>query len=158
MKGKLWMGNSGRETRKRSSLLVFFFFFFFRFSLALPKLGFLLTLFLPAYYIPPQCVRMPLSTTPRSTFCEWKGAATYYSIMSPINAAETIQNRIWSYNDPTHGYEVIKGYLAFYAGPWECYVNGERVQPQPGDFYGGWVTGEILGVVKGQWGNWDPVL
>ncbi len=99
-------------------------------------------------------------------------------MMSPINAAETIQNRIWSYNDPTPGYEAIKGYLAFYVGPWECYANGERAQPQPGDFYGGWVTSEIEGVVKGQthapqghvgqahgqaqwgnqWGNWDPVL
>ena len=101
---------------------------------------------------------MPLSTTPRSTFCEWKGAATYYSIMSPIDAAQTIQNRIWSYNDPTPGFEALKGYLAFYVGPWECYVNGERAQQQPGDFYGGWVTSEIEGVVKGQWGTWDPVL
>lgn len=111
-----------------------------------------------AYYIPPTSVRMPLSTTPRSTFCEWKGAATYYSMMSPISVAEVISNRIWSYNDPLRGYEPIKGYLAFYVGPWECYVDGERVQAQPGEFYGGWVTSDIDGVFKGQWGNWDPVL
>ncbi|KAH8883142.1 DUF427-domain-containing protein [Thozetella sp. PMI_491] len=112
----------------------------------------------PTYYIPAECVRMPLSTTPRSTFCEWKGAATYYSIMSPIDASQTIQNRIWSYNDPTPGFEALKGHLAFYVGPWECFVNGERAQSQPGDFYGGWITSEIEGVVKGQWGTWDPVL
>jgi hypothetical protein len=84
--------------------------------------------------------------------------ATYYSMMSPISANETVSNRIWSYQEPTKGFEAIKGFLAFYAGPWECYVDGERVQPQPGDFYGGWVTSDVEGVVKGQWGNWDPVL
>ena len=111
-----------------------------------------------AYYIPPNMVRIPLSTTPRSTFCEWKGTATYYSMMSPINANDTVQNRIWSYNEPAKGYESIKGFLAFYVGPWECYVDGERAHPQPGDYYAGWITSDIEGVIKGQWGNWDPVI
>ena len=90
--------------------------------------------------------------------CEWKGVATYYSMMSPINASETIQNRIWSYNEPTKAFEPIKGYLAFYAGPWDCFVDGEQVLPQPGDFYGGWLTSDIEGIVKGQWGNMDPFI
>ncbi|OTA04775.1 hypothetical protein A9Z42_0053780 [Trichoderma parareesei] len=48
--------------------------------------------------------------------------------------------------------------LSFYAGPWDCFVDGERVDPQPGDFYGGWVTSEIEGIVKGRTGNLDPVV
>ncbi|KAK3331303.1 hypothetical protein B0H66DRAFT_573050 [Apodospora peruviana] len=112
----------------------------------------------PTYYIPASIVRIPISTTPRTTFCEWKGTATYYSMMSPINANEVIPNRIWSYNEPSKGYEPIKGFLAFYCGPWECYADGERAHPQPGDFYGGWITSDIEGVIKGQWGTWDPVL
>jgi hypothetical protein len=69
-----------------------------------------------------------------------------------------VDNRIWSYDDPSKGFEPIKGYLSFYAGPWDCFVDGEKVQPQPGDFYGGWVTSDIDGVVKGRTGNMDPVL
>ena len=44
--------------------------------------------------------------------------------------------------------------MSFYAGPWDCYVDGELVKPQPGDFYGGWVTSEIVGKVKGGPGTW----
>ncbi|EXF77548.1 hypothetical protein CFIO01_12164 [Colletotrichum fioriniae PJ7] len=71
---------------------------------------------------------------------------------------EVVSNRIWSYESPTPGFEAIKGYLSFYADPWNCFVDGEAVQPQPGDFYGGWVTSEIDGIVKGAHGNWDPVV
>ncbi|KAK1758127.1 hypothetical protein QBC47DRAFT_295510 [Echria macrotheca] len=110
----------------------------------------------PTYYIPPKCVRLPLCTTPRSTFCEYKGQATYYSLMSPISAADTVSNRIWSYMEPMRDYEAIKGYIAFMVGPWECYVDGERATAQPGDFYGGWVTSNIVGVFKGPWATWDP--
>ncbi|KAL2171210.1 hypothetical protein VTG60DRAFT_3521 [Thermothelomyces hinnuleus] len=118
----------------------------------------------PTYYIPPNRVRLPLSTTPRSTFSEFHGAATYYAIMSPISAAEILSNRIWSYNEPPKEYEAIKGYLAFFVGPWECYVDNERAQPPPGDYYGGWVTSDIEGLVKPsphqpQWGTgWDGVF
>jgi len=74
--------------------------------------------------------------------CEWKGIATYYSISSPpeVPESETVKDRIWSYEEPTPGFKDIKGYLSFYAGPWNCYVDGELVTPQPGDFYGGWLT------------------
>lgn len=67
-------------------------------------------------------------------------------------------NRIWSYDRPTKGFESIKGHLSFYAGPWDCFVDGEKVEPQPGDFYGGWVTSDIDGMVKGRNGNFDPVI
>lgn len=88
--------------------------------------------------------------------CEWKGRATYYSIKSP-NTSETVKDRIWSYDDPTSGFKPIKGYLSFYAGPWDCYVDRELVVPQPGDFYGGWMTSDIDGGsrgVKGGPGTW----
>lgn len=89
---------------------------------------------------------------------QWKGSATYYTITSPGDSAETVSNRIWSYDNPTGGFEPIRGYLSFYAGPWDCFVDGEKVEPQPGDFYGGWVTSEIEGIVKGRHGNFDPVV
>lgn len=69
-----------------------------------------------------------------------------------------MENRIWSYDRPTGGFEPIKGYLSLYAGPWDCFVDGEKVKAQPGNFYGGWVTSEIEGIVKGKNGNWDPVV
>ncbi|KAH6674669.1 hypothetical protein B0J14DRAFT_652854 [Halenospora varia] len=102
----------------------------------------------PTYYLPPSSLKVPLSTTKRSTFCEWKGWATYYSIKAP-DSEETVKDRIWSYESPTSGFTPIKSYLSFYAGPWECFVDGEEVKPQPGDFYGGWVTEELTGLIKG---------
>jgi len=66
-----------------------------------------------------------------------------------------IKNKIWSYEDPTPGFKGIKGYLSFYANaPWECYVDGEKVEPQEGGFYGGWVTSELEGRMKGGAGTW----
>lgn len=101
---------------------------------------------------------MALSKTPRKTWCEWKGAATYWALANPSNPSEKVADRIWSYEKPTLGFQVIKDYLSFYAGPWDCFVDGEKVEPQPGDFYGGWVTSDIDGIVKGKNGNWDPVV
>ncbi|KAI3543179.1 hypothetical protein CPAR01_10748 [Colletotrichum paranaense] len=116
----------------------------------------------PTYYLPPAALKVPLTPTRRSTYCEWKGGATYYTITAPKPSSgtlpEVISNRIWSYESPTPGFEAIKGYLSFYADPWSCFVDDEAVQPQPGDFYGGWVTSEIDGIVKGAHGNWDPVV
>ncbi|KAK3367230.1 hypothetical protein B0T24DRAFT_597055 [Lasiosphaeria ovina] len=116
----------------------------------------------PVYYLPPIQVRIPLATTHRSTFDEYKGAATYYSMMSPISAADTVVNRIWSYNDPPKEYEAIKGYLAFSPGPWECYVDGERAGAAPGDYHGGWVTSDIEGIAavrEQQWPQqWSPTM
>jgi hypothetical protein len=105
---------------------------------------------------------VPLTETRRSTYCEWKGAATYYSIAFPkfqsSDSEQVVASRIWSYNNPARGFQPIRGYLSFYAGPWDCFVDGEKVEPQPGDFYGGWVTSEIEGIVKGATGNFDPVV
>ena len=87
-------------------------------------------------------MRIPLTLTSRSTYCEWKGASSYYSVKDP--AGKQVENRIWSYNKPTSGFKDIAGYLSFYSEPWECYVDGEKVEPQPGDYYGGWLTSDIL--------------
>ncbi|TVY71390.1 hypothetical protein LSUE1_G007064 [Lachnellula suecica] len=102
----------------------------------------------PTYYLPPSALTTSLSKTKKSTYCEWKGWATYYSLKGE-NGNEDVRDRIWSYDSPTKGYESIKGYLSFYAGPWQCFVDGEEVVPQPGDFYGGWVTSELDGLIKG---------
>lgn len=102
----------------------------------------------PAYYIPQEDIRMDLLTpTSRHTYCEFKGAASYWSLTV---ADRSSQNVAWSYANPQPGYESIKDYLAFYASRVdEAYVEDERVQPQAGDFYGGWITSNIVGPFKG---------
>ena len=123
------------------------------FSLLSFHLTFLLEL---AYYLPPSSLQPPFTTLlqksqARSTMCEWKGAATYWDISLPppspssssTSASSHVRSRIWSYESPTPGFTSITGYLSFYAGPWQCFVDGEEVEAQPGDFYGGWVTSEV---------------
>ncbi len=102
----------------------------------------------PVYYIPPEDVRMEyLTTTPRTTFCEFKGAASYYSVSV---GDKTAANAAWSYPRPRAGYTSIAGYVAFYPGRMDaCIVDGELVQAQRGDFYGGWITSNIVGPFKG---------
>lgn len=108
----------------------------------------------PTYYFPPSSIKINLQSSPRSTYCEWKGAATYHNAANPAKPDELVKNRIWSYGSPTSGFKDIKDYLCFYAGPWDCYVDGERVEPQPGDFYGGWMTSDIeQSTVKGRPGT-----
>ncbi len=104
----------------------------------------------PTFYIPPaDVVSDRLVPAAGTSVCEWKGAARYWSITDrpetrPIG---------WSYPAPPARYEQIRDYLSFYPGRVECYVAGERVRPQPGGFYGGWLTGEIVGPVKGEPGT-----
>ena len=93
----------------------------------------------PVYYVPPVDIRMDLlHESTHRTFCEWKGTATYHTLRLP---SRDIPNVAWSYPDPDRGYEVIRDHLAFYA--WkvdEAWVGDELATPQPGHFYGGWVT------------------
>jgi uncharacterized protein (DUF427 family) len=102
----------------------------------------------PVYYIPPEDVRMEYFTpTSRTTFCEWKGSASYYTIKV---GDKTVVNGAWYYRQPSKGYESITNHIAFYPARMDaCYVNNERVQSQEGDFYGGWVTSDIVGPFKG---------
>jgi uncharacterized protein (DUF427 family) len=104
----------------------------------------------PAFYIPPQDVIWEiLSATSGSSVCEWKGAASYWTLSS---APETGVVG-WSYPEPTAAFEKIRNYLSFYPAALACFVAGERVRPQPGKFYGGWITGEIVGPFKGEPGT-----
>jgi uncharacterized protein (DUF427 family) len=102
----------------------------------------------PVYYIPPRDVAMQfLVPSPHTSFCEYKGEAHYYSLR--VEGAER-PNVAWYYPHPSAGYEELANYVAFYA--WaldEATVDGERATPQPGRFYGGWVTSEIEGPFKG---------
>jgi uncharacterized protein (DUF427 family) len=106
----------------------------------------------PVYYFPPDDVRMDrLEPSPQRTVCEWKGTARYHRYIGPTRRIEDVA---WSYPDPSPRYEVIRGYLAFYAGRVdEAWVGDERATPQPGGFYGGWVTSKIVGPIKGEPGS-----
>lgn len=107
----------------------------------------------PGYYIPPDDIRMEyLAQTARSTFCEWKGQAAYYTMIVGDQQAD---NAAWFYPNPTPAFAGIKDYVAFYPSRMQaCYVDGEQVQAQPGDFYGGWITSDIVGPFKGGVGTW----
>lgn len=107
----------------------------------------------PVYYIPPEDVQSQyLTPTPRSTFCEWKGQASYYTITVGDQRAD---NAAWYYPNPTSAFAPLKNYIALYPSRMEaCYVDGEKVAAQPGDFYGGWITSKIVGPFKGGAGTW----
>lgn len=107
----------------------------------------------PVYYIPPEDVAMEyFASTPRSTFCEWKGAAAYFTITVGDRQAENVA---WCYPQPTEAFDAIKDYIAVYPSRMDaCYVDDEQVQAQAGDFYGGWITQDIVGPFKGGMGTW----
>jgi uncharacterized protein (DUF427 family) len=101
----------------------------------------------PVYYIPPEDVRMDyFSASPRATFCEYKGNAAYYTIRV---GARTATNAAWFYPRPSAPYAALANYIAVYPGRMDaCYLDGEQVQPQESDFYGGWITTDIVGPFK----------
>ncbi len=106
----------------------------------------------PTYYIPFEDVKMEyLLPTSRSTFCEWKGGAAYFTVAVGERRAE---NAAWCYPNPTSSFADIKDYVTFYPAQMEaCYVDGEQVIPQPGNYYGGWVTSDVVGPFKGEPGT-----
>jgi hypothetical protein len=86
-----------------------------------------------------------------SSWCEWKGAARYYDVVVGDRRAP---RAAWSYPAPTASFAMIAGCFAFYAQLLdECLVDGERVVPQPGGFYGGWITSDVVGPFKGEPGS-----
>jgi uncharacterized protein (DUF427 family) len=107
----------------------------------------------PVYYIPQADIRMDLLTqTQRQTVCEFKGAARYWTLRVGDRVAADVG---WSYPNPMRGFESIRDAIAFYPSRMdECTVDGERVQAQEGDFYGGWITSDIVGPFKGGPGTW----
>lgn len=106
----------------------------------------------PVYYIPPADVRRDLLVPTRgNSYCEFKGAARYWTLDI---AGVRSENAAWSYPNPTGEFRAIKDYFAFYASRVEgCWVGDERVQAQSGDFYGGWITSGIVGPFKGAAGT-----
>jgi uncharacterized protein (DUF427 family) len=106
----------------------------------------------PTYYLPRNDVRMEfLIADSKHSYCEFKGIAKYWSLS--VGAHQSKQ-AAWSYPDPTREFIEIKDCLAFYASRVdECWVGEERVQPQAGDFYGGWITSNIVGPFKGDVGS-----
>jgi uncharacterized protein (DUF427 family) len=107
----------------------------------------------PVYYIPLEDVQAQyLEPSPQTTFCEWKGRGYYYSLAVGDKQALNVG---WYYPSPTPAFAAIAHSVAFYAAPMDaCYVDGERVTPQPGNFYGGWITQDIVGPFKGEAGSW----
>lgn len=102
----------------------------------------------PTYYIPREDVDMSfIEEATGTSFCEWKGTARYWTVVAD---GDRIERTAWSYPDPTSAFRPMKDHLCFYAhGVDECRVDDERVQPQPGSFYGGWITSDIKGPFKG---------
>ena len=93
-----------------------------------------------------------LHKTNKTSMCEFKGMALYFDL---VTATEHIESVAWGYENPRTGFEVIKDHLAFYPSRVEaCYVDGEKVQAQEGDFYGGWITSNLKGPFKGGPGTW----
>ena len=102
----------------------------------------------PVYYFPPQDIAQQyLIAASGGSWCEFKGQAKYWSLDVGGRRSD---NAAWSYPEPSRVYAAIAGYLAFYASRVDaCWVGDERVMPQSGDFYGGWITSRIVGPFKG---------
>ena len=102
----------------------------------------------PTYYIPRADVRTEfLKPSVGRSFCEFKGEARYWDLQV---GSRTSPNAAWSYASPNRPYALLRDHLSFYAVRVDaCFVDEERVQPQPGDFYGGWITSHVVGPFKG---------
>eukprot|EP01015_Nassula_variabilis_P031407 TRINITY_DN708_c0_g1_i6.p2 TRINITY_DN708_c0_g1~~TRINITY_DN708_c0_g1_i6.p2 ORF type:complete len:188 (-),score=49.49 TRINITY_DN708_c0_g1_i6:138-701(-) len=107
----------------------------------------------PSYYFPPEdCNFNYIKKNSKQTYCEWKGAASYFDLN--VNGKQ-ISSAGWFYENPTEKFQPMKGYLAFYLSKMDaCYVNDEQAKSQEGDFYGGWLTDDITGPFKGGKGTY----
>jgi uncharacterized protein (DUF427 family) len=106
----------------------------------------------PVYYLPIAAFS-PGALTPGAgaSFCEFKGAARYLDVRG---GDRTAPRAAWNYPTPSTGFEALRDRVAVYAGPMDaCTVDGERVLPQPGGFYGGWITSAVVGPFKGDPGT-----
>ncbi|PRP68282.1 hypothetical protein BST86_04100 [Nonlabens agnitus] len=104
----------------------------------------------PTYYIPQEDIDMELleQILGKSSFCEWKGKATYWALKE--NNSRAIA---WSYTNPFPEFEDLKHHLAFYPQHLDCFVDGVEVKAQPGEFYAGWITPDLTGPFKGDSGT-----
>ncbi|MGA1263584.1 MAG: DUF427 domain-containing protein [Prochlorothrix sp.] len=102
----------------------------------------------PTYYLPPEDIQAQyFEATPYQTRCEWKGRCRYFNLRV---GDRLLEQAAWQYIDPTPSFLPLLDHFAFYAGPMDaCYVEGEKVTPQEGQFYGGWITADVVGPFKG---------
>jgi uncharacterized protein (DUF427 family) len=104
----------------------------------------------PVYYVPLEDV-VPGALVPsrgRGSFCEWKGEASYFDVTG--GERRRVERAAWTYPDPAPAFEKIRDAVAFYPGLMdECTLDGELVEAQPGGFYGGWITSDVVGPFKG---------
>jgi uncharacterized protein (DUF427 family) len=102
----------------------------------------------PVYYVPEEDVRVEhLRAAGSGSVCEYKGRASYYDLVTDEREAA---RAAWTYPDPEPGFEELAGHIAFYPSLMDnCWVDGEKVAAQEGDFYGGWITSDIVGPFKG---------
>lgn len=101
----------------------------------------------PSIYIPPDAVDTDaLRRIGQGSICEWKGRATYWDVVAGDRVAAAAA---WSYAGPHPRFAALDGWFSFYPGKVDCFLGDERVRPQPGAFYGGWLTDNIAGPVKG---------
>lgn len=102
----------------------------------------------PTFYLPPSDIRMELlRPVVGGSRCEWKGTSEYWTVRTP--EGDRAERAAWSYPEPFEGFSSIRGYVSFYPARLDCFVGDERVKPQRGGFYGGWLTREIRGPFKG---------
>jgi uncharacterized protein (DUF427 family) len=107
----------------------------------------------PSVYVPPHDVRADLLTASdaRSTWCEFKGVATYFDAVVGDRRIHAVG---WTYRNPSPGYEVLRNHVAFYPVRVDAaWIGDERAQRQDSDFYGGWITTDLVGPFKGPQGT-----
>jgi len=102
----------------------------------------------PTYYLPPEAVRTELLRPAAGrSFCEWKGVARYCDVLV---GERCLARALWCYDDPTPAFSALAGWYAVYPALMDgCWLDGEAVRPQPGGFYGGWITSAVEGPFKG---------
>jgi len=101
----------------------------------------------PVYYVPRAAVRADLVPAPGASWCEFKGQARYLDLRVGDRVAPAA---VWTYPQPSPGYELLRDRVAIYPGRVDrCTVGGDPVTPQPGGFYGGWITSRVVGPFKG---------
>jgi uncharacterized protein (DUF427 family) len=103
----------------------------------------------PTFYLPPEAMALDiLEPVEGRSFCEWKGVARWFDVVAADG--RRLRRAVWQYPNPTPAFRALAGCYAFYPGAMDgCWLDGERVTPQPGPFYGGWITADVEGPFKG---------
>jgi uncharacterized protein (DUF427 family) len=110
----------------------------------------------PTYYVPADDVVIDLlKPVAHTTVCKWKGVASYYDV---VVGDQTARRAVWTYPSPKRAFAGLAAHFSFYPGRVEAFLGDERVRPQPGRFYGGWVTDDIVGPFQGGTGTGQPKL